>query len=80
MAKRLVESEFSQNQTFKYEVNKQLLNLINDHSIDQSEADQRLAKLKKLFPHLPVDLENINRKKQIPSPRRELLSYFNKGD
>ncbi|MGG3468461.1 hypothetical protein ABES02_13360 [Neobacillus pocheonensis] len=80
MAKRLVESEFSQNQAFKYEVNKQLFNLINDHSIDQFEAEQRLAKLKKLFPHLPVNLENINRKKQIPGPRKELLSYFNKGE
>ncbi|MDQ0199946.1 hypothetical protein [Neobacillus ginsengisoli] len=80
MAKRLVESEFCQNQTFKYEVNKQLLNLINDHSIDQFEAEQRLAKLKKLFPHLPVELEKINRKKQIAGPRRELPSYLNKGD
>ncbi|MFC4798369.1 hypothetical protein ACFPA1_03190 [Neobacillus sp. GCM10023253] len=80
MAKRLVESEFSQNRSFKYEVNKQLLNLINDHSIDQFEAEQRLAKLKKLFPYLPVNLENSNRKKQIDSPRKELQSYLNKGD
>ncbi|MCH6266161.1 hypothetical protein [Neobacillus citreus] len=80
MAKRLVESEFSQNRAFKYEVNKQLLNLINDHSIDQFEAEQRLAKLKKLFPYLPVNLENSNRKKQIDSPRKELQSYLNKGD
>jgi len=80
MAKRLVESEFNQNQTFKFELNKQLLYLINDHSIDQFEAEQRLAKLKKLFPYLPVDLEKINRKKQIDGPKRELLSYFNKGD
>jgi hypothetical protein len=80
MAKRLVESEFSQNQAFKFEVNKQLFNLINDHSIDQFEADQRLAKLKKLFPYLPVNQENINRKKQISGPRRELSSYLNKGE
>jgi hypothetical protein len=80
MAKRLVESEFSQNQTFKYEVNKQLLNLITDQAIDQVEAEQRLAKLKKLFPYLPVNLENINQKKQITGPKRELLSYLNKGD
>lgn len=78
MAKRLVESEFSQNHAFKNEVNKQLFNLINDHSIDQFEAEQRLAKLKKLFPYLPGNLENRNR--QISSPRRELPSYFNKGD
>jgi hypothetical protein len=80
MAKVLVESEFNQNQTFKFEVNKQLLNLINDHSIDQFEAEQRLAKLKNLFPHLPVNLENIHRKKQISGQKRELLSYFNKGE
>ncbi|WHY02616.1 hypothetical protein [Neobacillus sp. DY30] len=80
MAKRLVESEFSQNQAFKLEVNKQLFNLINDHSIDQFEAEQRLAKLKKLFPYLPVNLENINRKKQISGPKRELQSYLNKGE
>lgn len=80
MAKRLVESEFSQNQAFKFEVNKQLFNLINDHSIDQFEAGQRLAKLKKLFPYLPGNLENINRKKQISGPKRELQSYLNKGD
>lgn len=80
MAKRLVESEFSQNQAFKFEVNKQLFNLINDHSIDQFDAEQRLAKLKKLFPYLPVNLENINRKKQISGPRRELSSYLNKGE
>ncbi|MBS4211691.1 hypothetical protein [Neobacillus rhizophilus] len=80
MAKRLVDSEFNQNRAFKYEVNKQLLNLINDHSIDQFEAEQRLAKLKKLFPYLPVNLENSNRKKQIDSPRKELQSYLNKGD
>ncbi|WP_423801837.1 hypothetical protein [Neobacillus sp. SAB-20_R2A] len=80
MAKRLVESEFSQNRSFKYEVNKQLLNLINDHSIDQFEAEQRLSKLKKLFPYLPVNLENSNRKNQIDSPRKELQSYLNKGD
>lgn len=80
MAKRLVESEFSQNQAFKFEVNKQLFNLINDLSIDQFEAEQRLAKLKKLFPYLPVNLENINRKKQISGPKRELQSYLNKGD
>lgn len=80
MAKRLVESEFSQNRAFKYEVNKQLLNLINNLSIDQFEAEQRLAKLKKLFPYLPVNLENSNRKKQIDSPRKELQSYLNKGD
>jgi hypothetical protein len=80
MAKRLVESEFNQNQSFKFEVNKQLLNLINDHSIDQFEAEQRLAKLKKLIPYLPVNLEKINRKKQIAGPKRELLSYLNKGD
>lgn len=80
MAKRLVESEFSQNQAFKNEVNKHLFNLISDHSIDQFEAEQRLAKLKKLFPYLPVNLENSNRKKQISGSKRELLSYFNKGD
>ncbi|MEH7177087.1 hypothetical protein [Neobacillus vireti] len=80
MAKRLVESEFSQNQAFKSEVNKQLFILINDHSIDSFEAEQRLAKLKKLFPYLPVNLENSNEKKQISGPRRELSSYFNKGD
>ncbi|MDQ0972355.1 hypothetical protein QFZ31_002233 [Neobacillus niacini] len=80
MAKRLVESEFIQNQAFKFEVNKQLFNLINDLSIDQFEAEQRLAKLKKLFPYLPVNLENINRKKQISGPKRELQSYLNKGD
>lgn len=80
MAKRLVESEFSQNQAFKFEVNKHLFNLINDHSIDQFEAEQRLAKLKKLFPYLPVTLENTNRKEQISGPKRKLLTYFNKGD
>ncbi|MEH7494947.1 hypothetical protein [Neobacillus niacini] len=80
MAKRLVESEFSQNQAFKFEVNKQLFNLINDHSIDQFEAEQRLAKLKNLFPYLPVNLENINRKKPITGPKRELQSYLYKGD
>lgn len=80
MAKRLVESEFSQNQAFKFEVNKQLFNIINDSSIDQFEAEQRLAKLQKLFPYLPVNLENINRKKQISGPKRELQSYLNKGD
>lgn len=80
MAKRLVESEFSQNQAFKFEVNKQLFNIINDPSIDQFEAEQRLAKLQKLFPYLPVNLENINRKKQISGPKRELQSYLNKGD
>jgi hypothetical protein len=57
MAKRLVESEFNQNQTFKHEVNKQLLNLINDHTIDQAEAAQRLSKLKRLFPYLPIQQE-----------------------
>jgi hypothetical protein len=80
MAKRLVESEFIQNQTFKYEVNKQLLNLINDHTIDQFQAEQRLTKLKKLFPYLPIDLEKGNGQKQISSPRRELPSYLNKGE
>jgi hypothetical protein len=80
MAKRLVESEFSQNQAFKYEVNKQLFNMVNDHSIDQFEAEQRLAKLKRLIPYLPVNLENINRKKQISGPRRDLPPYLNKGD
>jgi hypothetical protein len=80
MAKRLVESEFNQNQAFKFEVNKQLFNIINDPSIDQFEAEQRLAKLKKLFPYLPVNLEIINRKKQISGPKRELQSYLNKGD
>jgi hypothetical protein len=39
-----------------------------------------LAKLKKLFPYLPVNLENINQKKQITGPKRELLSYLNKGE
>jgi hypothetical protein len=67
MAKRLVESEFNQNQTFKHEVNKQLLNLINDHSIDRAEAEQRLAKLKRLFPYLPVQVE-------------ERHTYLNKGE
>ncbi|WP_026572877.1 hypothetical protein [Bacillus sp. UNC438CL73TsuS30] len=80
MAKRLVESEFIQNQTFKFEVNKQLLNLINDHTIDQFQAEQRLAKLKKLFPYLPIDLEKGNGQKQISNPRRELPSYLNKGE
>jgi hypothetical protein len=80
LAKRLVESEFSQNQAFKYEVNKQLFNLINDPSIDQFEAEQSLNKLKRLFPYIPVNLENNNRKKQISGPRRELPSYLNKGE
>jgi hypothetical protein len=77
MAKLIVDSEFSQNQTFKQVVNQQLLNMINDHSIDQAEAEQRLAKLKRLFPYLPVDLEKINAKKR---PFRELPSYPNERD
>jgi hypothetical protein len=55
MAKRLVESEFRQNQSFKQEVNQQLLHLINDHTISNAEAEQRLIKLKRLFPYLPVN-------------------------
>ncbi|WML55214.1 hypothetical protein RCG17_11845 [Neobacillus sp. PS3-12] len=49
MAKRLVESEFNQNQTFKHEVNKQLLNLINDHSIDLGRGRTTISQIEATF-------------------------------